>query len=316
MKRSLYLFLCIMLALTVVFVSCGEEDPTLNHSHTYSDEWSHDETNHWYAATCGCENEKSNVAPHVDANSDSCCDICGWDYDHSHTFAADWTYDETNHWHKVTCGCSVEVSGKGAHVDKNNDGHCDVCPWAAHEVHPYSPEWEMNETHHWHSVSCDHTVDPATDAENSAYAEHVDANNDAICDGCGYDYDHTHTYASEWSQSATEHWHAVSCGHDIDVADKGAHVDKNNDGTCDVCAYASCTHTYDETAFVFDENTHWYASTCGHNVKKDEAEHVDETTISTATSADTTTTIRTFGRIPGQVMLISTGMRLYVKSDA
>ena len=35
----------------------------------------------------------------------------------------------------------------------------------------------------------------------------------------------------------------------------------------------SHSHSYDTSKWVFDDTTHWHASTCGHNLKIDEAEH-------------------------------------------
>ena len=35
----------------------------------------------------------------------------------------------------------------------------------------------------------------------------------------------------------------------------------------------SHSHSYDTSKWVFDDTTHWYASTCGHNLKIDEATH-------------------------------------------
>ena len=40
------------------------------HTHTYSDKWSSDETQHWHAATCGHDDVKGDVAEHVDENDD------------------------------------------------------------------------------------------------------------------------------------------------------------------------------------------------------------------------------------------------------
>ena len=35
---------------------------------------------------------------------------------HEHTFASEWTSDETNHWHAATCEHTTEVSGKAEHT--------------------------------------------------------------------------------------------------------------------------------------------------------------------------------------------------------
>ena len=276
MKRSLYLLLCIILAVTVVLVSCGDDPAEEVHTHTYSEDWSFDDTNHWYAADCGCENEKSNIAPHEDADNDSVCDVCSWDYDHEHTYASNWSSDEESHWHVVTCNCSIPVGSKDSHSDKDNDGVCDVCAYDVHggKGHTFSVDWSHNETNHWHDVTCGHNVD-VVENPASSYGVHVDTQNDGVCDDCGWDYDHTHTFADKWSSNAEKHWYAVTCGHNVAAKDEAAHVDKNNDGDCDVCAYVSCVHTYDEETWAFDTENHWHGTTCGHNVTKDVAKHAD-----------------------------------------
>ena len=41
----------------------------------------------------------------------------------------------------------------------------------------------------------------------------------------------------------------------------------------------SHSHSYDTSKWVFDDTTHWHASTCGHNLKIDEAEHTYENDV-------------------------------------
>ena len=44
-----------------------------------------------------------------------------------HTYGS-WKYDATNHWKKCTYSSScTATSSKGAHIDGNSDGKCDVC---------------------------------------------------------------------------------------------------------------------------------------------------------------------------------------------
>lgn len=88
--------------------------------------------------------------------------------------------------------------------------------------------------------------------------------------------EHTHTFAEEWSSDAENHWHASTCDHKDEKSDVAAHVDEDGDGMCDVCKYSNCEHTYDESKWSSDADSHWHASTCGHNVKKDESAHKDE----------------------------------------
>ena len=46
------------------------------HIHTYSSEWSHDDTHHWHASTCGCTNKVSDKAEHT-FGTDKLCTTCG-----------------------------------------------------------------------------------------------------------------------------------------------------------------------------------------------------------------------------------------------
>ncbi|MGM9642881.1 MAG: hypothetical protein ACI3XI_06700, partial [Eubacteriales bacterium] len=141
---------------------------------------------------------------------------------------------------------------------------------SAHQ-HTYTDAWSVDAENHWHAATCTDGNDCSEAVASKA--AHVDANSDKICDVCGYDYDHTHTYAETYSSDASYHWFAVSCGCTVDGKDKAAHVDANNDATCDVCGYSDHTHEFNKEAWVADENSHWYAPTCSHSVKDSEAAH-------------------------------------------
>lgn len=98
--------------------------------------------------------------------------------------------------------------------------------------HTYSGEWSNSATHHWHAATCEHT------AEVGDKAEHTMQN--GSCSVCGYKAvmppaEHEHTYSSEWSNSATHHWHAATCEHTAEVSDNAEHTMEN--GSCSVCGY-------------------------------------------------------------------------------
>lgn len=68
-------------AVTMLTAACGggnEPDPTPEHKHTFSSEWTMDATSHWHAATCGHDvvDAKGN---HVDSDNDKKCDVCKYD---------------------------------------------------------------------------------------------------------------------------------------------------------------------------------------------------------------------------------------------
>lgn len=215
-------------------------------------------------ASCGeCE--------HIDENNDGVCDLCEWNYDHTHTYEENWSHDSTEHWHVVTCGHSV--SDKALHDDKNNDAVCDGCGWDYDHTHTYDDAWSHDSESHWYAPECDHSID-AKDK-----APHTDANNDGICEGCLWNYDHEHTYEESWSRNDESHWHKVTCTHSVDVKDKANHTDSNNDGLCDGCGWNyEHEHTYDD-GWAYDESNHWHVSTCPHEIEiADKAPHVDTNT--------------------------------------
>jgi hypothetical protein len=127
MKRfSILVLVFTLVALTLA--SCGLG----GHEHTFSTDWSKDATNHWITCTDEmCADVKVATAAHKDVNNDKLCDVCGYDYTHTHTYQATdaWTSDATNHWHAATCGCSIAVKDSAAHADANGDGKCDVCAY-------------------------------------------------------------------------------------------------------------------------------------------------------------------------------------------
>ncbi len=273
MKKAFCLLACLLLALAVMTGCQGTETPGKEsgaHTHTFDPNWANDETDHWHPATCEHDEEISDKAPHADEDGNDVCDVCGYRKDHTHTYEDTWTQGEKTHYYKNTCGHEdVEKyrRDEASHEDQNNDSLCDVCAYDYGHTHEYATEWTKADGGHWHAPTCGHDV-PGTDL-----SDHVDVNNDAICDDCGYDYDHTHTYATEWTTDADLHWHAVTCGHDVPVADKNAHADADGDSQCDTCGYQpEHFHTFD-TAWSSDANGHYHKANCGHDAKSDEQPH-------------------------------------------
>ena len=239
------------------------------HTHTYSTEWSTDSANHWHECTCG---DKKDLAPHVDANNDHNCDVCGWKMsDHTggtatckdkatcticgqqygnlaaHNYKTEWSTDETNHWHE--CSVCGDKKDEAAHVDANNDHNCDVCG----------------------KKTSDHTGGTATCKEK------------ATCTICGQKYGElaAHNYKTEWSTDETNHWHECSvCG---DKKDEAAHIPgaaatETTPQTCTICGYvikAALGHTHNfnqkntsetylkSAATCTKKAVYYYSCTCG-----------------------------------------------------
>ena len=239
------------------------------HTHTYSTEWSTDSANHWHECTCG---DKKDLAPHVDANNDHNCDVCGWKMsDHTggtatckdkatcticgqkygslagHNYKTEWSTDETNHWHE--CSVCGDKKDEAAHVDANKDHNCDVCG----------------------KKMSDHTGGTATCKDK------------ATCTICGQKYGElaAHSYKTEWSTDETNHWHECSvCG---DKKDEAAHIPgaaatETTPQTCTICGYvikAALGHTHNfnqkntsetylkSAATCAKKAVYYYSCTCG-----------------------------------------------------
>ena len=133
MKRNL-LILCLVALLAFAFTSCdalggndGNQSGSDDCIHTFSENWSSNATQHWHAATCEHNDQKSDLADHTDADQDGNCDTCSYKVNHEHTYAEEWTTDNVAHWHVATC-LHTDVKGDYAtHVDVNANGKCDVC---------------------------------------------------------------------------------------------------------------------------------------------------------------------------------------------
>ena len=263
--KKVFALLLTLCAVTFVFVACTEDEPP--HEHTFDSTWLYDESQHWHAATCEHTDLVSDRGDHVDVDANDICDTCGYIKDHVHSFEEKWSWDEENHFHKSACGHNVKSDEK-PHADDNNDALCDVCTYDYGHTHTYDEAWSANgESGHWHAPTCGHTVD------GSELTPHADGNNDGDCDVCGFNGGHEHTYANEWTTTDDEHWREVTCGHDVPVANKGVHKTEDGDTTCDICGYTpEHFHTFADT-LSSNSTHHWYASTCGHDVKKEEAPH-------------------------------------------
>ena len=101
---------------------------------------------------------------------------------HTHSYAADWKYDDTNHWHECECGDKADVAAHSASewiVDtaatETADGakhkECTVCKkvletatipaTGSTHTHSYGTEWKYDGTNHWHECECGDKADTA-----------------------------------------------------------------------------------------------------------------------------------------------------------
>lgn len=142
--------------------------------------------------------------------------------------------------------------------------------------HTYSENWSHNAEHHWHYATCEHSEELTDRTE------------------------HTFTLnASKSTVTCTQDGVAVyecECGYSYRQDEKGGHLlqitgAKNaaceEDGATprEVCTRVGCDYVKESevipatghkysTAWLWDDDEHWHAAACGHDLKSDVGEHV------------------------------------------
>ncbi len=119
MKKSIRAILSVVLVLVLgatMLVACNndkDDNETPAITHTYSQTWSSDASEHWHQCTQEGHTDVADKAEHTyDNDADTTCNVCGYERAaHDHT-ATVWASDGTYHWHDCT------VSGCGEQFDK------------------------------------------------------------------------------------------------------------------------------------------------------------------------------------------------------
>lgn len=180
-------------------------------------------------------------------------------HSHTHTFYEEWTFDETNHWHKASCEHTEEIDGLEEHIfDEyvyNNDATtetdgtktrtCTICGYkdtitaegTKLHKHTFSNEWCSDSIKHWHKATCEHT-DLISDFENHTWADEIilsyptcttKGKKRLICGICNYileaDIPATgHSFSKDFEKDPSYHWHKATCIHKEIVSNKELHV--------------------------------------------------------------------------------------------
>lgn len=265
--------------------------------HTFSDQWSYNEIQHWRAATCEHKDEKIQVGDHIwnpgvittqptattKGVKTYTCSVCGATKTeevapstHQHTFATTWQGNATYHWHPATCGDN-NVSDLGEH--QWNAGV--VTSWPTHtaagqkvytcSVCGMTKTETLQQTHVYDQMNptAANLKTQATCTSPAVYYK--------TC-SCGAKGTETFTYgsalghtaSSTWGKDANYHWNVCSrCGAKGDLV---AHT-FGSDGKCTVCGYSKAdahVHTSHLTRVpakaatcTTDGNTQYYICDCG-----------------------------------------------------
>ena len=155
---------------------------------------------------------------------------------HTHTFAEEWTSDDTHHWHEATCEHSGERDSYAEHT------------WDSGEV--TTPEGcETDGVITYTCTTCDATKTETINATGHSWDDGkittpatclepgVKTYTCTVCETTRTEpIDATgHSYSEEWTTNETYHWHEATCEHGDEISGKAEHS-YNADGVC-VCGY-------------------------------------------------------------------------------
>ena len=169
----------------------------------------------------------------------------------SHVYSLTWSVDDTYHWKSATCGCDI-VADMGKHEWQIESESQATCMQAGSIV--------------WQCADC---LTQKTEVIESS-----------------------HSFEDEYSVDDNYHWYASECGCDLVQGKHGHNWDTGvetpasclDDGqilyTCEDCLHTKIVilpaqgyHVFDETKWAYDSENHYYASTCGCDVRKQETPH-------------------------------------------
>lgn len=179
-------------------ITCGASYGTAL-GHSYSDNWSSDDSQHWKACTrCGT---KSSVANHIwnsgTVTKDSTCTATG-----------------TKTYTCTTC----------------NKTKTEDIPMKAHD---YASEWTSDGTYHWHKCkNCSATTGQAAHTGGTATCVAK-----KVCSTCSTLYGEIDSTNHDWGSwvEISETQHQRTCNRNNTHKETGSHADNNGDGKCDVC---------------------------------------------------------------------------------
>ena len=242
-----------------------------NHGNSYTVIGYKDITNEKHTPIYSCTHEgctatyDGEAEDHRFTNGDGVCSDCGYikSSAHSHTAGTTYEHNGTEHWQMCTeCGDEIENT-REAHFGgtHENGGKCTRCGYT-YQTHSQSNVVkrykDITSTKHTPVYKCSYTG--CTGEFVGTTENHVDENNDGICDLCNWEIgrEHTtHTPKTGWETDGTYHWHICSeCGEEI-AGSKAEHTGGThaNDGTCTICNKKYQTHTWESTPSSYKQNT-------------------------------------------------------------
>lgn len=169
--------------------------------------------------------------------------------------------------------------------------------------HEWAENWTILGGKHWKDCNvsgCAVKKDEAAHSGGTATCQAL-----AKCAACGTEYGElaAHDWDTAWTSDGANHWHKCKTSGCNETKDKATHTSsgpatEEKAETCTKCGYEIApklphTHKY-ATTWSKDASQHWYAATCGHDVKSDAANHTWDNGVETTKATCTTKGVKTY----------------------
>ena len=222
-------------------------------AHSFSDQWSHDETNHWRAATCQHTGETTDFGPHkwddgvitkdaghnVSGQKRYTCTVCGYQIDEAipgqpHEYNQEVVSDAYLA-SPATCTSPAQYYYSCVCGEKGTE----TFSYGEAKGHTFSDKWSSDENSHWQAATCEHTDQRIKVAEHIWSPGEITTQPTATtkgvktytCTVCGRTKTeevepstHQHTFSTNWAGNSTYHWHEATCEHKNVVSGLGEHT--------------------------------------------------------------------------------------------
>ncbi len=205
--------------------------------HSYSTEWTHDDTHHWHICSNGC-GIKGSHSTHVwsawaydntTATKTRTCSVCGMTETEGHTHSSStWTSDDLNHWH--VCDECGTVYGSAPHTFsdwvydstlKKDKKTCEICGKVITRTHVHGTTEAETLVHtpavaatctatgnieYWHCTLCDRYYKDEACGTETTLAGTVTA-------ALGHSTTHFAAVDPTCTEDGNiEYWHCERCG--------------------------------------------------------------------------------------------------------
>ena len=270
----------------------GDKDAT-NHVGSEDGKWYSENNAHYKLCKCGEKIETGTCSGgKADCMNKAVCSTCNLEYgdkdatNHVGSEDGKWYSENNAHYKLCKCGEKIETGTcSGGKADCMNKAVCSTCNLeygdkdATNHVGSEDGKWYSENNAHYKLCKCGEKIETGTCSGGKA-----DCMNKAVCSTCNLEYgdldkdNHVGNSENKWISDGTSHYQECDCGTSINEGTcEGGEADCMNKAVCATCGNEygeldNANHGADESEWLSDGTSHWYACQNGCDFRFNEAE--------------------------------------------